>query len=293
VQKGDFIGITNLTACGTATFRATGFPGSTAQVAGDMQGSGAFVNRSEYLLPYSLELHASADSEPPSVVNFLPVAISAPGRAGAFFRTRVQLRNPRGTPISGHLVFHPAFAQATASDPPLGYSLGPWEVRTIDDLVAAMGQTGIGSIDVVPDNSEDQGPTVQASVYSSSSAGGVFAFGEPTIRPAEVAIGGGALIGPTDPTSTRWNIGVRTFEAGATVEIVIFDSNGIGRSLITRTYPPNYFEQVPASAVLDGQEPGPDMTLVFSVTSGSAIVYGVTADNFTQSSVFRLAGREF
>src|SRR6266540_1715936 len=106
LQKGDLIGITNLTNCGTPTFRSLG--GVTAYIYGDAQGVGR---------------------------------------------------------LTGQFVFHPAFAQASPTDLVLPYSLGPWETQTIDDLVAAMGQTGIGSVDVVASDI-DLGPTIQAEIYT-------------------------------------------------------------------------------------------------------------------------------
>jgi len=57
----------------------------------------------------------------------------------------------------------------------LPYSLGPWETQTIDDLVAAMGRKGIGSVDVVASDT-DLGPTIQAEIYAETPDGGTVGF---------------------------------------------------------------------------------------------------------------------
>jgi hypothetical protein len=287
VQKGDLIGITNLTDCGTPTFRQIGGVGAaTASIIGDARGDVSFLNSPEKLFLVAPELRATG-AVSPEVANVLPVAISGPGLAGTYFRTRLQLRNPRGVGrLTGQLVFHPAFAPASPTDPALPYSLGPWETRTVADLVAAMGQTGLGSVDVVATDT-DLGPTIQAEIYAETPGGGTVGFAEATVRPAETTFSGGTLIGPADPSRFRMNIGIRTLDQGATVKVVVFDATGIAIWSETRNYPANYFEQVPASAFMGGMPLGPNTSFVFE--PGDAIIYGVTADNQSQSPVIRFA----
>ncbi len=110
---------------------------------------------------------------------------------------------------------------------------------------------------------------------------------EPTVRPAETGFFGATLIGPDDPSRARMNIGIRTLDQGATLRVVVFDSTGFPLRAETKTYPPNYFEQVPASAFMGGAPLGPNTSFVFN--GGNAIVYGVTADNQYQNVVIRFA----
>ncbi len=287
LQRGDLIGITNLTTCGTSTFRSIGGVGAvTAWIHGDAEGDVSFSNKPELSFLVAPELRATAAASQ-TVVNILPVAISAPGLAGSYFKTSLQLRNPQGVGrLSGKLVFHPAFAAASPADPSLPYSLGPWETQTIDDLVAALGQTGIGSVDVVATDT-DLGPTIQATIYTETPAGGTVGCAEPTVRPAETGFFGATLIGPDDPSRVRMNIGIRALDQGATLRVVVFDSTGIAIWSETKTYPPNYFEQVPASAFMGGAPLGPNTSFVFN--GGNAIIYGVTADNQSQNAVIRFA----
>jgi hypothetical protein len=287
LQKGDLIGITNTNSCGTATFRGSGGVGAfTALILGDAEGDVIFSIKPERSFGVAPELRATAAAFQ-TVVNILPVAISAPGAAGSYFKTRLQLRNPQGVGrLSGKFVFHSAFAPASPDDPSLPYSLGGWETQTIDDLVAAMGQTGIGSVDVVATDT-DLGPTIQATIYTETPAGGTLGCAEPTVRPAETGFFSATLIGPDDPSRVRMNIGVRVLDRGATIRVVVFDSTGTALWSETKTYPPNYFEQLPASAFMGGVPLGPNMSFVFN--GGNAIVYGVTADNQSQSVVIRFA----
>jgi hypothetical protein len=278
VHAGDLIGVSNLTECGTVTLRRS------AELLGDFEGdvesSVQCLNNPELASFGALELRANS-SNLEVVTNILPVAISSPGQSGASFKTRIQLRNPRGVGrITGRLVFHPAFASAGSTDPSLPYSLGAWEVQTIEDFLGALSMTGIGSVDVIP--SSGLGPTIQATVYSPAPGGGSVGFSEPMVRPAEM-IGSGTLIGPADPSRSRLNIGIRTLDKAVTINVVAFNLTGVGLASSTRTYPPNYFEQVPASAFLNGGPLAPNTSFTFSV-GGDAIIYGVTAGNVSQNS---------
>jgi hypothetical protein len=279
VHAGDLVGVTNLTECGTVTLRS--LPDNLGEFEGDVEGSVQFLNAPELQFFGALELRANS-SDLEAVANILPVAISGPGQSGASFKTRIQLRNPQGVGrITGRLVFHPAFASAGPSDPSLPYSLGAWEVQTIEDFLGALSMTGIGSVDVIP--SSGLGPTIQATVYSPAPGGGSVGFSEPMVRPAEIIGPPGTFIGPADPSRSRLNIGIRTLDKAVTITVVAFDSTGFGFASTTRTYPPNYFEQVPASVFLNGGSLAPNTSFKFS-GGGDAIIYGVVADNVSQNA---------
>jgi len=284
LRKGDLIGITNLTDCGTATFRS--YAGSALNFDGDVEGAVNFLDRPELFFGGAPEIRAST-TELQRVENILPVAISAPGQSGSYFRTRLQLRNPQGIgTITGRLVFHPGFSVARSSDAALIYSLRPWETQTIEDFLGALSLTGIGSVDVVP--SSGLGPTIQATIYAQAPGGGSVGFSEPTVRPAEALVREGTFVGPSDPARFRLNIGVRTLDAGATLTVVVFDATGFATGSATKIYPPNYFEQVPASAFLGGGSLAPNTSFTFRVMAGNPIIYGVTADNVSQNAVIRM-----
>ncbi len=73
---------------------------------------------------------------------------SAQGASGSSFKTAVQIANPGFLTIQGHLVFHPIGHSASPSDPSLAYSLTANQTIAYPDIVAAMGATGLGSLDV-------------------------------------------------------------------------------------------------------------------------------------------------
>lgn len=73
----------------------------------------------------------------------------------------------------------------------------------------------------------------------------------------------GILICPPDPSLQRFNVGVRTMEAGATVQVTVRDGSGHTISQFTRSYDPMYFDQTD--------------------------VYGVSADNRTNDPSFQAA----
>jgi hypothetical protein len=245
-----------------------------------------FLDRPEFFFGGALEIRAST-TELQTAENILPVAISALGQAGSYFRTRLQLRNPRGVgAITGRLVFHAAFSVARSTDPALAYSLGPWETQTIEDFLGALSLTGIGSVDVIP--TSGLGPTIQATIYAQAPGGGSVGFSEPTVRPAEALVREGTFVGPSDPSRFRLNIGIRTLDAGATITVIVLDATGLAISSVTKTYPPNYFEQVPATVFLGGEALRPNAAFTFRVMAGNPIIYGVTADNVSQNAVIRM-----
>jgi len=87
------------------------------------------------------------------VRSVIPLVGSAPGANGAQFKTSLRLRQNEGSDTqTGKLIFHPLGVPASSSDPQLSYSLpGNGGTQQWDDIVAAFGVTGLGSIDIVPD----------------------------------------------------------------------------------------------------------------------------------------------
>ncbi|HEX6177542.1 MAG TPA: hypothetical protein VF057_04235, partial [Thermoanaerobaculia bacterium] len=78
----------------------------------------------------------------------LPVVASTPGVNNGRFRTSLTLR---GTNLRGRIVFHPAGRPASDSDPSIPYKLDQLAQVKYDDIVGAIGGSGVGSIDIIPD----------------------------------------------------------------------------------------------------------------------------------------------
>jgi hypothetical protein len=211
----------------------------------------------------------------------LPAVASASGALGSFFRTGVQLSNANASPMSGRIVFHPAGTSAIETDPSLAYALNPGETQNVPDLVQAMGQSGLGSADLIPGSGGF--PTVVARVFNDAGSNGTAGFTEDLVK-QENALGAGdqfTLIVPADVARFRYNIGVRSLAAGASITVTQRNSTGNIVRTISKTYAPNYFEQVSASSFLGGA-PSTNDSIAVSVGSGSLFIYGATTDNTTQ-----------
>src|SRR5437867_4600194 len=134
VQPGDHIGIARLTACGSPVGQTPGAAQGFVALAGDV--STLAPGQGTSLPNATLSAQATGNvTQPPASPN--PAAVvtvvgSTPGAlGGSFFRTTLQLHNPRTGTISGHLVYHPQGTSGSASDPSVFYSLQPGETRSI------------------------------------------------------------------------------------------------------------------------------------------------------------------
>jgi len=232
-------------------------------------------------------------SQPPAqaVAAIIPVAISSPGLAGSFFRTGLQAFNASTAVSTGSFVFRAQGSTAVGAS--LAYSLSPGQTQSFSDLLAAMGQSGVGTIDVVASGGT-AAPVVSVRVYNDGGALGTVGFTEDALRLSEALVGGnrGALIAPFDLIAFRFNIGVRTLGSGASISFTLRDQTGNVRRTFAQSYPPNFFQQIDATSFF-GIAPLPNDTLTIDVTAGGAFVYGVTADNRTNDPAIGQAQKVF
>ncbi len=248
---------------------------------------------SNQVSPAGYLLTLSGPSSGFSIAGILPVAGSTQGN-GTFFRTRVQIHNPRTSPISGKLVFHTAAVSGRPSDPSLSYTLNGGQTIDYPDILPAMGiASGLGSIDIMT-NPGDPVPVMSARIFSDSGANGTAGFFIDPLGP-EAALQAGdsaALIAPADPVAARLNLGIRTLESGASFVVTVRSKNGSVRNIVTKTYGATFFEQVNANSyvgvVLDSSD-----TITFAMTSGKAIIYGAQTDNKTQDPSVQYAKKLF
>jgi hypothetical protein len=243
--------------------------------------------------PTSYVLTLAGPSSGFSVAAILPVAGSLQGN-GAFFRTRVQLYNPRTSPISGKFVFHTQSVSGRANDPLLSYTLTGGQALDYPDLLPAMGISGgLGSIDIMT-NPGDPVPIMSARVFSDSGANGSAGFFIDPIGPDAALQAGdtGVLIAPADPVAARLNLGVRSLEGGASFLITVRDKNGVVRNTVNKTYGPTFFEQVSANSYV-GVTLNASDTITFFMNSGKAIIYGAQTDNKTQDPSVQYAKKTF
>ena len=226
---------------------------------------------------------ASAPVE--ELVGYLTAAGSTPGAAGSFFRTSVQINNPFVTPISGHFVFHPAGVPASPSDPTMGYALAGGQSFAWHDVVAAMGQSGLGSIDVWAAGGE--APVIVTRIFNDAGAAGTSGFTEPLVRVDDVPIPGsggsvtGVLLGPDITSLYRYNVGLRTVDDAVHVTVTVLDSAGAAVHTVSHDYPADYYVQTAVEDFLDGFVIGDNYSLRITFSGGGLIIYGATVDNTT------------
>jgi hypothetical protein len=220
------------------------------------------------------------------IAGWIPVAVSTPGAFGSFFKTSVQLLNPNSsTSISGHFVFHPAGVSGSPADPTLGFSLGPLQTFAWNDIVAAMGQSGAGSLDVYSSQGA-AAPVAITRIFNDGGSAGTTGFNEPMVHSYELTGGAGItvtgfLIGPADTSKFRMNIGVRTLDTPVSMTVTVTDGTGATQTTLTKNYPANFFEQKTSADFLGGFVLGNNNGIQITFTGGELILYGAVADDIT------------
>jgi hypothetical protein len=242
-----------------------------------------------------LALSGSGPAATEQVRGYIPVVGSTAGGLGSNFKTSMQLLfgAPTSTgSITGKLVFHPAGATGSSSDPSLSYTIAAGQVVTFPDVVAAFGRSGLGSVDLIAAPSATK-PVIITRVFYDAVALCSAGLTEEVIDPTDPRVipAGftGFLVTPVDPTKTRFNIGVRTYFSGATITAVLRDTNGTVLKSVTTTFLPNFFAQTDSTAFLGGTAVGPNQSISITVGSGSATVYGSTTDNITNDPNIQFA----
>lgn len=218
----------------------------------------------------------------------IPVVGAAEGAYGSSFRSAVQLHNPSASVLNGTLDAYgaqPGLAQQTA------FTIPPFGTIAVSDVRPILGDEAIGSLDV----SAPAGPAIPDGVvriYNDEGALGTAGANVPQIKLREILHQGetAALIGPDDPRGFRFNVGIRTFSAGATMNVRSFGSDGKLRILVQRYFPPDSFRQLSASQ-LTGIPLTASEAIYFDIVSGSAVVYGATVENRTNDPMIQLAER--
>lgn len=293
VLQGDLIGVARVASCGNpGTF--FGFPtAGHVEFPSDVTGSVDLSAGTSSGAPLALSGSGPVATE--QVRGYIPVVGSTAGGSGSNFKTSMQLLF--GAPgssgsITGKLVFHPSNNSGSASDPTITYNVGAGQVVTYPDIVATFGRSGLGSVDLITAPSATK-PVIITRVFNDAGTLGTSGLTEDVIDPSDTRVintGFTAfLVTPADPSKTRFNIGVRTFFSGATLTAVLRDTNGTALKTVTKTYLPNWFEQVDSTSFFTGTAIGPNQSISISVSVGSAVVYGSTTDNTTNDPNIQFA----
>ncbi|MBV8547209.1 MAG: hypothetical protein JO093_00120 [Acidobacteria bacterium] len=227
---------------------------------------------------------------PVAQTRVLPVVGSVPGNFGAYFKTSVQLYNPKSTAVSGKIVFHTQAVSGSASDPSLAYSIPAGKSLSYADLLPAMGiASGLGSADIVADAGSPF-PVLLARVFNDAGAAGTTGLALEPMAASDALQNGdsGVLIAPAD-THFRLNIGVRTLEQGVGFDVTVRNKDGVVVKTTSKSFGPTFFRQIGSTEILDGYVLAGGETITIQITSGSAFVYGSTTDNTTQDPSVQFA----
>jgi hypothetical protein len=163
----------------------------------------------------------------------IPVVGSTRGVNNANFKTSLRL-GPPSTASVGKIVFHPAGRAGSDEDPSIPYHIERGQTMEFDDIVAAIGQTGIGSLDILQTfpfvTDESSVPPVEARLFNE--AGGVtYGAFESPVLPADA-------YKPIDwnifvPSSRfRVNIGIRTLTAAHVTFFLIAADGAITQKIV-------------------------------------------------------------
>ena len=225
-------------------------------------------------------LYAQLSPRPADAI--VPVVGSTRGQSNANFKTELQLSNPTDVLIAGWLYLRP-------QDKVQRYELQPHTTVSFADVVAEMGASGLGSLDVLVERGRI--PTLVARAYDDQPAGTTGAT-IPLVRTESVLARNdfASLVAPRDLTRYRFNVGVRALDSGSTLEIVVRASNGTERNRRTVDYAAHHFEQQSGNAFA-GIALNADDAIEVILRAGSAIVYGSTVDNATNDSSVQVLTR--
>jgi hypothetical protein len=210
-----------------------------------------------------------------------PVVGSTRGLNNASFKTSLRL-GPIATSSVGKIVFHPAGRAGSDDDPSIPYSLERGQTLQFDDIVASIGQSGIGSLDIMqtfPFVGRDTTPVPAEVRLFNEAAGGTYGTFESPVLPVDA-------FRPIDwnlfvPSSRfRVNIGIRTLTQAHVSFFLIAADGNITEKVID--YPPDYtFLQ--AADQFFGKPVNPGDSIMVNMTGDNviAIPFHTFTDNST------------
>ena len=213
----------------------------------------------------------------------VPVVGSTPGAFGGQFKTAIELRGALNE--HGRIVFHPAGKVAADDDPSIPYAFTNTRAIVHDDIVAVMGQKGIGSLEIIPNaDSVDRIPEVSVRLYNDTSMGTFGTYAAPVL-PYDYLQPAGMQVRVPD-ARFRLNFGIRTL-AATTVEAIVRRADGRLDGLHTLRFPAGWMEMKSAADFIGAAlNPGDQVTLSFN---GAAVPFYTITENATNDPTLVIA----
>ncbi|HET7434431.1 MAG TPA: hypothetical protein VFN10_06915 [Thermoanaerobaculia bacterium] len=226
----------------------------------------------------------------------VPVAGSIRAADGSRFKTSLRLTLPPKPSdthvVSGLIVFHPQGLPMSDNDPSVPYSLtyAPLLAQTVyfDDVVGEMGLSGLGTLDIIPDQSSNGVvPLVEARIVNDKN-GYINGDSVAVLKGSEAfpaTIGRIYRFPVFDQARARVNVGVRTYgPEGVLLGIDISGYAGTVRH-IQRYIEPNTFRHMSLYEFVGGQEvaDGETITVLASAPdrNSNALIYYTITENST------------
>ncbi|MBV8544241.1 MAG: hypothetical protein JO093_22170 [Acidobacteria bacterium] len=211
----------------------------------------------------------------------IPVVGSTRGLNNASFKTSLRLGPPDAT-SAGKIIFHPAGRAGSDDDPSIPYRVERGQTLQFDDVVATIGQSGIGSLDIlqtVPVLSE--GTTVlpvEARLFNEAAEGTYGAFERPVLPPDAFQPIDWNIFVPS--SRFRLNIGIRTLTAAHVTFSLIAADGAVTQKIVD--YAPDYVF-LDAADHFFGKPVNPGDSIVINVTGDNviAIPFHTLTDNST------------
>lgn len=217
----------------------------------------------------------------------IPLVGSTVGANGARFKTSLRLRGhvaEPAAPMMGKIVFHPAGVPASDADPSIPYRFEKRDAMIeYDDIVAAFGYSGLGSIDIVPDDYRTPAvlPSIEVRLYNDTPGGTFGTFAVPAMPfdfiPTPVNQPNLHFVIPSG--DLRVNMGVRTFAASEVSLSVKRDGTVVHRAFIPA--PAEYLLFGRATDLLGTTDLQPGDVVSMSFRRGFGVPFYTLTDNRT------------
>jgi hypothetical protein len=176
-----------------------------------------------------------------------PLTGSTPGAFGGRFKT--SLRLVASVPgQKGRVIFHPAGKPASDNDPSLDYAFASTgDVRVFDDIVAELGQSGIGSLDIVPDPAGDATVRRAEVRLFNETASGTFGTNAMPVYPFDYLRVERLQLDAPD-ARFRLNVGFRAL-TDAVVTVLVYGADRRLRDFRELRFPAGWMQMTSASEV--------------------------------------------